>query len=254
MVVNASNRAKIRDWILGHQGDHDIGFQDRTLDTGMIALQGPKALELVGQFTPIHLPSLKYYTGVRTQVFGAPTLISRTGYTGEDGCEIIASASDTRVIWSQLCRSGEPLGLRPAGLGARDTLRLEAGMPLYGHELTEEINPAQTGLGFAIHLKERRFVGRDAILAAQAKPHLPQRVGLEMSGKRAAREGCEIFDGKRQIGVVTSGTFSPTLQRPISMGYVLPEFAVPGRTVSIDNRGNRHEAQIAALPFYRRST
>jgi aminomethyltransferase len=252
MVVNASNRTKIRDWILQHQGDRDIGFEDRTGDTGMIAIQGPRAIELVARFTPLALNDMKYYTGRRTNVFGAPVLLSRTGYTGEDGCEIIASGDDIRMIWHELYEAGQMIGLRPAGLGARDTLRLEAAMPLYGHELSEEINPAQTGLGFAINLKDREFIGREAILDAKSNALLPLRVGIEVTGKRAAREGNPIYQGDRRMGVVTSGTFSPTLGKPIAMGYVQPDCTLPGTTLEIDIRGTRQEARVVPMPFYSR--
>ncbi len=253
MVVNASNRNKIRDWILKHQGNRDIGFEDHTLDTGMIAVQGPRAVELVEKRTHFPLSGMKYYTGKRSEVFGVPALVSRTGYTGEDGCEIIAASQHIPMIWERLHQAGQSMGLIAAGLGARDTLRLEAAMPLYGHELSEDINPAQTGLSFAINLKDRDFIGREAIVVAKANPRLNQRIGLEVVGKRAAREGSEIFrDGKR-VGIVTSGSFTPTLQKSISMGYVQPDCTTVGGELEIDIRGNRQSARVVAMPFYSRS-
>ncbi len=253
MVVNASNRIKIKEWIFQHQGDRDIGFEDRTTDTGMVAVQGPKAIDLVARFTPLNLSGMKYYTGTRTQLFGAAVLLSRTGYTGEDGCEIIATADDIRMIWHELFDAGQMVGLRAAGLGARDTLRLEAAMPLYGHELSEDINPAQTGLSFAIQAKDREFIGRAAIVAAKSNPTLPQRVGLEVLGKRAAREGSEIFRGEQRVGIVTSGTFAPSLNKPIAMGYVQPDCTAPGTEIEVDIRGTRHASRIVPLPFYTRA-
>ncbi len=253
LVVNASNRTKIRDWILKHQGNRDIGFEDHTLDTGMIAVQGPRAVELFEKRTHVPLSGMKYYTGKRTEVFGVPALVSRTGYTGEDGCEIIAASQHIQMIWERIHQAGQTMGLIAAGLGARDTLRLEAAMPLYGHELSEEINPAQTGLSFAINLKDRDFIGRDAILAAKANPQLSQRIGLEVVGKRAAREGTEIFRGGKRVGVVTSGTFTPTLQKSISMGYVSPDCTIVGTELEVDIRGSRQPARVVAMPFYSRS-
>jgi aminomethyltransferase len=250
MVVNASNRIKIRDWILKHQGTRDIGFEDQTLATGMIAVQGPRAVELVEKRTHVALSQMKYYTGLRAEVFHVPVLISRTGYTGEDGCEIIAPADQTCMLWERLHQAGQTMGLLAAGLGARDTLRLEAAMPLYGHELSESINPAQTGLSFAINLKDRDFVGRDAIVQAKANSQLSQRIGLEVQGKRAAREGSEILRGGKKVGVVTSGTFAPTLQRPISMGYVQPDCTAIGTELEVDIRGTCCKARVARMPFY----
>ena len=139
------------------------------------------------------------------------------------------------------------------GLAARDTLRLEAAMPLYGHELDEATNAAQTDLKFAINLKDREFIGRDAILAAKEDSARPIRIGLELQGKRAAREDCAIIDGDNQVGTVTSGTFAPTLQKSISMGYVDPSFAEPGTQLEIDIRGKRANAQVVKLPFYSRA-
>ena len=251
MVVNASNRNKIKNWILQHQGGFDIGFEDRTFDSGMIAVQGPRALELVAPHCRDNPCELAYYTAVRTEIFGAEVLLSRTGYTGEDGCEIVAPNDDAIEIWQQLHDIGQAMGLKPAGLGCRDTLRLEAAMPLYGHELSEAIPAAQTGLDFAINLKDRSFLGRDAIVAAR-QTVLPRRVGLQLSGRRAAREGYPVYRDATQIGVVTSGGFSPTLEQPIAMAYVDPTAAEVGSQLEVDIRGARHAAQVVPLPFYQR--
>jgi aminomethyltransferase len=251
MVVNASNRNKIKNWILQHQAKLDIGFEDRTFDSGMIAVQGPRALELVSGHAHHDPRELAYYTGIRTEIFGSEVLLSRTGYTGEDGCEIVAPDDDAVAIWQQLYEHGQPLGLRPAGLGARDTLRLEAAMPLYGHELSESVSAAQAGVDFAINVKDRQFLGRDAIVAARKQP-LPQRVGLQLTGRRAAREGSDVFLGETRIGQVTSGGFSPTLDKPIAMAYVEPTAALEGSGVEVDIRGTRHAATITPLPFLKR--
>jgi aminomethyltransferase len=249
MVVNAGNRNKIKDWILKHQQAHDLGFEDRTFESGMFAVQGPAAMKLVAAHAKDDPASLRYYTGIQTELMGAEVLLSRTGYTGEDGCEIIAPNEDVAMIWPRLLEAGQRLGAKVAGLGARDTLRLEAGMPLYGHELSESINAAQTGLPFAMNTSNRNFVGRDAIVAAEAES-LPCRVGLELEGRRAAREGCDVWAGSHKIGIVTSGVFSPTLQRPISMAYVKPSHAAPGSQLDVDNRGTRQAARVVSLPFY----
>jgi aminomethyltransferase len=252
MVVNASNRIKIRDWIRKHQGSFKIDFHDKTAETGMIAVQGPRAVELIEKRTHVSLSQMKYYTGVRLTVFDAPALISRTGYTGEDGCEIIAEAEDVQMIWERIHQAGQTMGLMAAGLGARDTLRLEAGMPLYGHELTEATNPAQTGLDFAVHLEDREFIGKSAIEAARKDPKLPRRIGLEIDGKRAAREGCSIYRDGTDVGAVTSGSFSPTLQKSVSMAYVRPDCVEPGIALAVDVRGSSLPARVVGLPFYTR--
>ncbi len=251
MVVNASNRAKIVDWIYS-KSDGDIQLEDRTTETAMIAVQGPLANETVAQICDIAPQSLAYYTGTTTRVLGNPTIVSRTGYTGEDGCELIVDAAVAKDIWSKVFELAHAAGGGATGLAARDTLRLEAGMPLYGHELDEDTNAAQTDLGFAINLKGREFFGRDAILAAKKDNSLPVRVGLELEGRRAAREDCEVFLGEQRIGYVTSGTFAPTIEKSISMAYLLPDFSKPGTAVTVDIRGKSHSAKVVQLPFYSR--
>lgn len=223
MVVNASNRTKIADWILSHSHlAEDFRLDDRTRQTAMIAVQGPSANRIVAQFTETDPDSLSYYTGTTTLLSGHPVILSRTGYTGEDGCELIVDAKQAIDIWTMIYELAAAAGGGATGLAARDTLRLEAGMPLYGHELSENINAAQTDLRFAINLKNREFAGRAAILAAKNDKSLPIRIGLELEGRRAAREDCDVFYNGEKVGVVTSGTFAPTLEKSISMAYVLP--------------------------------
>lgn len=252
LVVNASNRAKIVQWLHQHRGDLGVGIDDKTSEYSMIAVQGPRAIELLDSASDCELTSLRYYHGVMTRVASFRAFVSRTGYTGEDGCEIICDAADAAIIWTRLMERAEPMGGAAVGLGARDTLRLEAGMPLYGHELSEQISPIQAGLAFAVNLRGREFLGRDAIAAAQQNEQLPVRVGLQLEGKRAAREGAVILQGDRPAGEVTSGTFSPTFQRPIAMGYVKPSAAAPGAPLAVDIRGQHHAAQVVPLPFYQR--
>jgi aminomethyltransferase len=197
---------------------------------------------------------MKYYTGGPGRVADAPAWISRTGYTGEDGCELVVEAGDAEAVWRTVLDAGASVGALPVGLGARDTLRLEAAMPLYGHELSEEVNPVQAGLMFAVNLKGREFIGRAAIERFQAAPS-PRRVGLALSGKRVAREGAAVLAGGRPAGEVTSGTFSPTLNRPIAMAYLAPEVAdAAGQEIplEVDIRGRREPASMVALPFYQR--
>ena len=254
MVVNASNREKIVTWLNSQiPTGSDIAVEDRTVETAMIAVQGPKANTMVADMCSVNPADLKYYTGTAATIDDIPVILSRTGYTGEDGCELIIDADRAQVVWDKVMQQAAELGGGATGLAARDTLRLEAAMPLYGHELGEDINPAQTDLKFAINLKDRDFVGREAILTAKDNESLPVRIGLELEGKRAAREHCEIFANGNKIGVVTSGTFAPTVQKSISMGYVDRQFAEPGTSVEIDIRGKRATAKIVSLPFYSRS-
>ena len=253
MVVNASNRQKIVSWITSHLGSSGIELDDRTESTAMIAVQGPKANEVVAELTELDPESVPYYMGTTTQVCGHEALFSRTGYTGEDGCELIVDSSVAQEIWSTIHGLAEKIEGGASGLASRDTLRLEAAMPLYGHELSEDINAAQTGLRFAMQFKNRDFIGKSAIVAAGKDESLPVRIGLELEGRRAAREHCEILVGEQKVGVVTSGTFAPTLEKSISMGYIDPQHATPGTEVTIDIRGKSHAARVVELPFYSRA-
>lgn len=254
MVVNASNREKIRSWIEGHSDSADsIEIEDRTAETVMIACQGPAANGVAGEISEVDPEQLGYYYVARTKVCGHDAIVSRTGYTGEDGCEIICENEHAAEVWEELHHRSLALRGAACGLAARDTLRLEAAMPLYGHELTEDLNAAQTDLGFAMNSKDREFIGRSAILAAKKDGSLPRRVGIELSDRRAARQGCPIQVAGQPVGEITSGTFSPTLERSISMGYVSPQYAEAGTELDIDIRGRLHPGRIVPLPFYRRS-
>jgi aminomethyltransferase len=247
LVVNASNRTKIVSWIRSRLPP-DVGLIDRTLETAMLAIQGPQALALLAPHVPLNLSHLGYYEGCTTEIAGAPVMVSRTGYTGEDGCEVILPAEQAEKLWSALVTAGA----KPAGLGCRDTLRLEAAMPLYGHELSETINPFQAGLDFAVNLKDREFVGRSALVRCKQDKTQTQRVGLKLAGRRVPREHYGLFAGEQAIGEVTSGTFSPTLNQPIAMAYVQPAFATPGTQLTVDIRGSREACEVVPLPFYRR--
>ena len=255
MVVNASNREKIIQWITPHLADFpNVTMSDRTDLTAMIAIQGPRAIDVCDKlFGKLDLAKLRYYRAVITEQFAKPVIVSRTGYTGEDGLELIVRAEDAKRVWENLMLAGRDEPFHPAGLGARDTLRLEAGMPLYGHELSESIDPLTAGLQFACNLEDRSFIGDRALRQRAAEPLPKKRVGLELAGKRPAREGCAIVDAEGQtIGEVTSGAPSPTLGKPIAMAYVPTELAEPGTEVTIDIRGRGQAANVVPLPFYRR--
>lgn len=248
VVVNASNREKVVGWVESHLGDFDASLRDETFETAMIALQGPAAAGMLAStFT-----ALRYYTCVRSPVLKIDALVSRTGYTGEDGFEFIIPATDAAEFWDRFLAAGRSFGLLPCGLGCRDTLRLEAAMPLYGHELSEDIDPITAGLGFAVAL-EKEFIGREAIAAIKERGPDRVRVGLRLAGKRIAREGTAVLSGGETVGVVTSGTYSPTLQASIAMAYVPPGLAAAGTGLAVDLRGKQEAAEVVPLPFYRRS-
>ena len=254
LVVNASNREKILAWLKAQKKSmDDVNVRDRTAETAMIAIQGPRALRIMEPLVGADVGGLAYYTGVETTICRQPGIVSRTGYTGEDGCEVIVPAAAAEEIWERIFAAGKEHGIAAVGLGARDTLRLEAAMPLYGHELSEQINPFQAGLAFAVNLEGREFVGKGAIAPKKSDPQQPQRVGLELSGRRAAREHYTVHLANEKIGEVTSGTFSPTLQKPIAMAYVRPAAAKVGTELTVDIRGTQEPAKVVPLPFYKRN-
>jgi aminomethyltransferase len=268
MVVNASNREKVVAWLNSRlpEADRPIGQRsvwlgDDTAKTAMIAVQGPKALELLQPFfdskegwPEVKLASIRYYHAVGGMFDGEHgVVVSRTGYTGEDGVEIICESESAIEIWERVVAAAAKIGGMAAGLGARDTLRLEAAMPLYGHELSETINPIEAGLNFAVTLGGREFVGSKALEKAAADKSQPLRVGLQLDGKRVPRQGAQVLHGDEVVGEVTSGTFSPTFERPIAMAYVRPTAAAIGTHLATDIRGTKYPATVVPLPFYERS-
>jgi aminomethyltransferase len=255
MVVNASNREKIVGWIDKQlAGRTEVRFADITVETAMIAVQGPLAIELMKPRVDFDLAGMKYYHAMESLVGGRSAIVSRTGYTGEDGCELIVPAAAAHETWDGVLADGHARGVMAAGLGARDTLRLEAAMPLYGHELNEEINPLEAGLNFAVNLDNRTFPGSDVLTAVKRDGAMRVRIGLELTGKRVPREHFGILAGETPIGEITSGTFSPTLQKPIAMGYVPPQYGKVGTELMIDVRGTKEPAKVVKLPFYKRKS
>jgi len=235
-----------------HREGAERSLRDRTMDTAMIAIQGPRAMETLQPLFNQPLGPVRYYHLVMGRVLGGiDTVISRTGYTGEDGFEVIVGAKSAPEVWDALLESGKPHGIVPCGLGARDTLRLEAAMPLYGHELSESINPYSAGIGWAVKLEKGDFVGRDALRARKASPG-PTRIGLVLEGRRIARQGSPVLSGEHAVGQVTSGTFSPTLQVSLAMALVDPGAAAIGTPLAVDVRGHRQPARVVELPFYKR--
>lgn len=268
VVANASNVAVVRDALAQRLAASDASLTDRSLETALIAVQGPRAAEIVvGLTDPAHADAVRdvrYYAGVPATVAGVDALVARTGYTGEDGFELFVPAAAAPGLWRDLLAADAPLGLVPAGLSARDSLRLEAGMPLYGNELDTTTAPHDAGLGRVVRLDKTTadgeplpFVGR-AALAARAHA-TPSRVlvGLVGSGRRAARHGYAVLTSTAEdaavVGRVTSGAPSPTLGTPIALAYVTPEVSAEGTELAVDVRGRREPVRVVALPFYRRS-
>jgi aminomethyltransferase len=252
LVVNASNRIKILDWIEQQRAGFDVVVEDLTTARCMIAVQGPQAADILSSLADANVAELKYYSGTEMTVCNQPALVSRTGYTGEDGFEVIIDAEFGQTVWDAALEAGAASGIRACGLGCRDTLRLEAGMPLYGHELDETTDPLSAGLRFAVKLKAGDFVGRDALRTLADQTDRLVRIGLQLEGRRIAREGATLHIGDREVGHVTSGTFSPTLERTIAMGYVTHDFTEVGTTLEVDIRGKRAAASVVELPFYKR--
>jgi aminomethyltransferase len=248
MVVNASNREKIVAWLAQHKGSRNVEVTDQTFDTCMIAVQGPKAVAMCVGLTEADPSKLAYYFATPTRYRDKGCVVSRTGYTGEDGLELMVSKAQGVQLWEDLLARGA----KPCGLGARDTLRLEAAMPLYGHELSEEIDPFQAGVGWAVKMDKGEFIGREALLRRRQDKSLRRRVGLELQGKRIAREGASVTAAGKEIGRVTSGTRTPTLNKALAMAYVEPECTAVGTAVEVDVRGNSEPARVVPMPFYKR--
>ncbi len=250
LVVNAANREKDWAWLLEHLAG-SAAAEDISEEVAQLALQGPLSKQILARLAPEEALPQKYYSFVRTlPVAGIDCLVSRTGYTGELGYELYCAAEDAPALWGALLEAGAEDGLIPCGLGARDTLRLEAAMPLYGQEMDETVTPLETGLDPFVKLEQPDdFIGKAALLA-----QTPQRarVGLEVTGRGIVREHCAVYDGDVQIGVTTSGTHCPFLGKPLAMALLDRERAVVGTQVEADVRGRRVAAKIVPLPFYKR--
>lgn len=259
MVCNASNRVKLLDHFAREKGDMVFKLDDQTRSTAMVAVQGPKVMEVVATLSR-EIPNLKRYRFVEKSLMVVKLIVSRTGYTGEDGVEVILGATMASIALKMLLKDKGDAGavVKPCGLGARDTLRTEAGMPLYGHEISEELDPLSAGLDFAIKLdkgdddeRAGRFIGQDALRAIKAKGLSRKLVGMVLEGRRSARQGMSVLHGDRVIGTVTSGCMSPTLEKPIAMAYVPPDMAAPGTALKIDLGREKATAQVVPLPFYK---
>ncbi len=253
LVVNAANIDKDFAWVSERAKNFkDVHVANQSDTTSLLALQGPAAQSILQPLTDVDLSSIRYYHFAPGQVDGVNCIISRTGYTGEDGFELYCAPVDVVKLWNDLLAAGNSQGLLPAGLGARDTLRLEAGMCLYGHELDEQTNPLEANLGWTVKLDKGDFIGRDALLKTKEQGLKKKLVGIELIDRGVPRGGYTLYENDQPIGVLTSGAPGPTVHKNIGMGYVETSHAVVGRPVQIDIRGRRTAAQIVALPFYQR--
>lgn len=243
-VVNASNIGKDRDWMTAHLAG-DCTLEDLSDQTAQLALQGPGAEALLRTLTA-DIPAKNYTAVLHGTVDGRPCLVSRTGYTGEDGFELYCAPADAPALWDALTAAGA----LPCGLGARDTLRLEAAMPLYGHEMDETVTPLEAGLDFAVKLNKPEFIGKDALVAAGTPQRV--RVGLAVTGRGIVREHQDLFLNGEKIGQTTSGTHCPFLGKALAMGLIDAKYAAVGTALEADVRGRRVAVEIVPLPFYKR--
>ena len=256
LVVNASNTDKIVDW-LEHQNatQHwSVDITVRNSALALLAVQGPGAIALLQNMVgaAADLAAVRYYRGIQVPFLGNSITITRTGYTGEDGFELFVPAADAEPAWRTLLEKGASQGIKPVGLGARDTLRLEAGLPLYGHELDDATSPFDAGLQKFVRFRNRQFIGREALVEVRQLGPERELIGLELIDRGIAREGCLIVVDGDEVGLVTSGTFSPSLQKAIAIANVETGSALVGATVHVRIRADLREARVVAMPFYQR--
>ena len=251
IVVNASNREKDVEWMKAHVFGQ-VSLEDISDSIAQIALQGPKSKAVLSKLTEETYIPEKYYTFIDNCIFaGVKCLVSQTGYTGENGYELYCDSKDAVKLWDALVEAGKDEGLIPCGLGARDTLRMEAAMPLYGHEMDDTVSPLETGLDFGVKMQKDDFIGKSA-LVSRGEPKIT-RVGLKVTGRGIIREHCEVFIGDEKIGHTTSGTFLPYLNGAYAMALIEKGHSALGTLVAADVRGRRVEAEIVSLPFYKKS-
>ncbi len=253
IVVNASNMAKDFAW-MESQKPAGVTLVDRSDATALLAVQGPNAARVVSGHVPAAALDLGYYRFLTGELFGVPATISRTGYTGEDGFELYFAPEHAARVWNGLLEAGRPHGLELIGLGARDTLRLEMGYMLYGNDIDDSTSPLEAGLGWTVKMQKGDFNGRDALAKQKAAGLTRKLAGFQLDGRRVPRHGMKILSGGREVGVVTSGTFSPSLERPIGMGYVEGALAPVGTALEIDAGSSRLAARVTARPFYTRGS
>src|SRR5579859_3977700 len=251
VVVNASNTDKAFAWFKYHLHGFEVHVENQSDALCMLSLQGPRSEDVLRGLTPLDLNQIAYYACAEGTVAGVQCVVARTGYTGEDGFELFFDVAKAEHVWDSLMQAGANCSLQPIGLGARDTLRFEAGMPLYGHEISDEINPLEARLGWAVHL-DKEFIGRDALLKVKLEGVKRQIVGFELTGSGgSARQGFDIYAGDERIGFVASGAFSPTFKKMLGSGFVAKPYAAPGTEISVMIRNKPVKGVIAERPFYK---
>ena len=251
-VVNAANREKDFEWMKRWSGKFNVKVEDRSDDLALIAVQGPKSEEMLQEMASIVLKKLGYYKFTTARFRGIKATVSRTGYTGEDGFELMVQAEASVPLWRSLLEYGEKYSIKPAGLGARDVLRLEAGYLLYGNDMDEETNPLEVGLSWVVKLDKEDFIGKEALLKIKESGVKRKIVGLILKGRNVPRKGFKVFKDGKEVGLVTSGTFSPTLGKSIALSIVSKEVK-KGDVVEVEIRGKRIEAEVVKPRFYRGS-
>jgi aminomethyltransferase len=250
LAINASNRAKDVTWTMNHARGFDVVVKDISEETYMLAFQGPKAPEIMDRLTNIDLGQMARFTAAQDTILGnVPILLGRTGYTGEDGFELFFPAEQAVKVWEAILKAGEADGVKPIGLAARDSLRFEACMPLYGHEINAEITPVEAGLNFAVSY-HKEFIGRDALLKQKLEKSARVQVGFEMVEKGVAREHYSVLFNGQEVGFVTSGMFSPTTKKYLGMAYVPRDISARDTEIEIAIRGKPVKAKIVKKPFY----
>ena len=250
-VVNASNIDKDFEWMETRRRGQGT-LRNRSEDFALLALQGPRSQDILAPLASVELPPLAYYHFVEAKLAGERTLLSRTGYTGEDGFEIFVAPDRAETLWRALLDAGTPMGLKPAGLAARDTLRLEARMALYGNDIDDAHTPLEAGLGWIVKLDKGDFVGRAALVAQREAGVKQKLVGFEMVDKGIARHGYPVLVGGKEVGPVTSGTYAPYLKKTIGLTYLPVEAAAVGSDIEIVIRGRQARARVVPTPFYKR--
>jgi aminomethyltransferase len=256
LVVNAGTQDKDWEWISSRRGDFDVDLRHASVEYCQIAIQGPKAVEMLQQLTETDLSEIKYYHFTTGEVDGVSSIISRTGYTGEDGFEVYADASKAVQLWNKMLEIGNfgaENGILPCGLAARNTLRLESAMSLYGHELSDEISPLEANLGWICKLQKGDFTGREHLVKLKEEGLKRKLVGFEMVDKGIARDEFDVYINDEKVGVVTSGSPAPFLKKNIGLAFVPAEFAKVGQEIKIDVRGKFLSAVIVPTPFYKRA-
>lgn len=251
ICVNAANREKDFEWVRSYTAG-DVKVEDRSDHYVQLAVQGPRAEAVLQDLTPVDLSEIKFYRFERGPVGGADAIISRTGYTGEDGFEIYFSPRHAESVWEDLFRVGAPAGLKPAGLAARNTLRLEMKYALYGNDIDDSTTPLEAGLGWILKLKKGEFIGRERLQQQKAEGVSQKLVGFEMVGRGIARDGYPVLIDGEQVSEVTSGSFAPSVGKAVGLTYLPVEFANVGQALQIEIRGKAVEAAVAPTPFYQR--